>query len=141
MTVFLYCYHRSSAFGSKCGQQQSVWQLQSPAHHDQDFSKYASNILAVVQLESHASPFPDLIPSAYAQKPQLVHRQVLPVIWHHVSSRSSVTGETKVTLQELCAVLQGCMGSSFLESAGHLSVEEHRKLEALLEQSGERENR
>lgn len=63
------------------------------------------------------------------------------MIWHHVSSRTAVTGETKVTLQQLCAVLQGCMGAGFLESAGHLSVEERRKLEALLEQSGERENR
>ena len=69
----------------------------------------------------------------YTQKPQQVHRLVLPVIWHHVSSRTPVTGETRATLQELCRVLVHCMGEGFLESAAHLSVESRKKLEDLLE--------
>ena len=71
--------------------------------------------------------------SAYAQKPQMVNRLVLPVVWHHVSSKMPVTGEAKATLQNLCKVLLECMGQGFVDSASHLSVEDHRKFEALLE--------
>ncbi len=63
----------------------------------------------------------------------MVNRLVLPVIWHHVSSKMSVTGEAKATLQDLCKVLLDCMGQGFIDSAAHLSVEDRRKFEALLE--------
>lgn len=81
-----------------------------------------------------AFDFTGLTGSAYAQKPQLVNRHVLPVIWHHVTSKTPATGETKATLLELCRVMSGCMGAGFLESAAHLSLEERKKLEDLLEQ-------
>lgn len=52
-----------------------------------------------------------------------------------------MAGETKATVQELCRVLLGCMGGAFLESATHLSVEEYKKLESLLERCRDGENR
>lgn len=77
--------------------------------------------------------FTDLTASAYAQKPQMVQRLVLPVVWHHVSGKMPLTGEAKATLQGLCKVLLDCMGQGFIDSASHLSVEDQRKFESLLE--------
>lgn len=73
----------------------------------------------------------DLTPSAHAQKPQLVSRLVLPVIWHHI--KTPVTGEAKIALQDLCRVLLDCMGQGFIDSATHLSMEDRKKLDDLLE--------
>ena len=80
----------------------------------------------------------ELTAAVYVQKPQLVNRLVLPVVWHHVTSRTPVTGDSKATVQELCRVLLDCMGGGFLESAAHLSVEDHKKLEQLLEHCNKR---
>lgn len=80
-------------------------------------------------------PHTDLAGSAYEKKPQLVNRLVLPVIWHHVTSKTPVTGEAKSTLQKLCKVLLDCMGQGFLDSAAHLSVEDRKRLDALLHPS------
>ena len=73
---------------------------------------------------------------AYRQKPQLVSRHVLPVVWHHVSAKTPIKGEARLALQELCAVLQDCMQQGFLDSAAHLSVEDSKKLKELLDWDG-----
>lgn len=75
----------------------------------------------------------DLTPSAYEQKPSLVCRLILPVVWHHVSSKAPATGEAKAALQELCRVLLESMGPGFLDNAAHLSIEDRKKLDNLLE--------
>ena len=78
----------------------------------------------------------DLTMSAYVQKPQQVTRLVLPVVWHHVSTRASITGEAKLALQELCKVLHECMGQRFLDNAAQLSEADHKKLTELLDWDG-----
>ena len=67
------------------------------------------------------------------QKPNSVSRLVLPVVWHHIKSRNPVTGEARATLQELCRVLLEYMGPSFVNSSSHLSVENQKKFEELLD--------
>ncbi len=71
----------------------------------------------------------------------MVNRLVLPVVWHHVSSKIPVTGEAKVTLLQLCQSLLDCMGQGFIDSASHLSVGDHKKFEVLLEQCSDKGNR
>ena len=71
------------------------------------------------------------------QKPQLVSRCVLPVVWHHVSNRTPVTGEAKTALQDLCRALLDCMGQGFIDSAAHLSMENRKKFDDLLEHLSE----
>ena len=75
----------------------------------------------------------DLTTKVYEQKPQVVNRLVLPVIWHHITSKAPITGELKVTLQNLCMVLLKCIGPGFVQNATHLSEEDHKKLEKLTE--------
>ena len=70
---------------------------------------------------------------AYDQKPQLVCRQVLPVMWHLLTSRVPVTGETKVAAMVLCGALWQCMGEAFLESASHLSPEQKSRLKGMID--------
>lgn len=50
-----------------------------------------------------------------------------------MTNRNPIKGEAKATLQELCRVLLECMGPALVDSASHLSVENHKKLEDLLE--------
>ena len=57
----------------------------------------------------------DIIPDVYQQKPALVQRAALPVLWKVLSLRSPATGEAKSALQTLCRSLYLCMGSG-LES-------------------------
>ena len=65
---------------------------------------------------------------AYDQKPQLVCRQVLPVMWHLLKSKVSAAGETKAAAMDLCGALWQCMGQAFLDSASHLNPDQKRTL-------------
>jgi len=85
---------------------------------------------------SHYTGVAGLTKLAYRQKPQLVCRYVLPVVWHHVCAKTPIKGEARLALQELCGVLQECMQQAFLDNAAHLSIEDNMKLKELLDWDG-----
>ena len=68
----------------------------------------------------------------YDQKPQLISRQVLPVLWHLLSSKTPATGEAKTAILALAGALYQCMGQGLLDSAGSLAPVQQRKLQDLL---------
>ncbi len=59
----------------------------------------------------------DMLPGVYQQKPTLVHRVGMSVLFKILSSRSPATGEAKSALQSLCLSLVTCLGSDKLESS------------------------
>ncbi|XP_019850510.1 PREDICTED: crescerin-1-like [Amphimedon queenslandica] len=75
----------------------------------------------------------DLIPYVYGQKPGLVQRIGLPVLWKVLSSRSPATGEAKQAILRLTEVLQLCLGPSLQESASQLSPTQQQKLQELVQ--------
>ena len=81
------------------------------------------------------SSLTELTTLAYDQKPQLVYRQVLPVMWHLLTSRVPATGETKVAAVALCGALWQCMGQALLDSASHLSPEQKKSLRDMIDKS------
>ena len=70
----------------------------------------------------------------YIHKPHLVTRLVLPVVWHHISSKTPIIGEAKLALQDLCLVLYDCMGQEFLDNAARMLP--HDVLDELLDTVG-----
>lgn len=69
----------------------------------------------------------------YDQKPGLVQRIGLPVLWKVLSSRSPATGEAKQAILRLTEVLHLCLGSSLQESASQLSPTQQQKLQELVQ--------
>ena len=59
----------------------------------------------------------DILPGVYHQKPPLVQRVGLPVLWKVLSSRSPATGEARAALHLLCKSLYMCLGPEKLESS------------------------
>ena len=74
----------------------------------------------------------ELTTLAFDQKPQLVKRQVLPVMWHLLTAKTSASAEGKTAMLALCAALYDLMGQTFLDSAGNLSPEHQTQLEQLV---------
>ena len=75
----------------------------------------------------------ELTRHVYSQKPQLVSRQVLPVLWHLITSKVPVTGDSKTATLTLCEALWQSMGQSFLDSASaHLSPEHRKKFDEMI---------
>ena len=69
----------------------------------------------------------------FEQKPQLISRQVLPVLWHLLSAKAPLTGDSRIAACTLCEALISTMGLQSLEdSAAHLSPEAHKKLDDLI---------
>ena len=64
----------------------------------------------------------------YDQKPQLVSRQILPVMWHLLTAKTPATGEAKAAMLALCKSLYNCMGHTLLDSASNLAPEHQKKL-------------
>ena len=91
--------------------------------------------LSLLQVHVSLSPFlfTELTDLAYDQKPQLVCRHVLPVMWHLLSARVPATGEAKGAAMALCGALWQCMGQSFLDSASHLSPEHKKSLKDMVD--------
>jgi len=69
----------------------------------------------------------------YDQKPQLVSRQILPVMWHLLAAKTPATGEAKAAILALCEALYKCMGHSLLDSASSLSPEHQKRLNELVD--------
>lgn len=74
----------------------------------------------------------DLIPQIYDQKPSLVQRVGLPVLWKILSSRSPATGEAKMAVLKLTEALHICLGPNLIASAAQLSPSQQHKLHDLL---------
>ncbi len=67
------------------------------------------------------------------QKPQLVVRQVLPVLWYLVSAKAPLTGDTRSAAVTLCEALSSALGmDTLIESASQLSPEAYKKLDDLI---------
>lgn len=81
------------------------------------------------------SSLTELTTLAYGQKPQLVCRQVLPVMWYLLTSRVPATGETKLAAVALCGALWQCMGQALLDNASHLSAEQKKGLKDMIDKS------
>lgn len=70
------------------------------------------------------------------QKPQLVMRQVLPVLWHLLSAKAPLTGDTRVAAIALCEALSSALGLHTLtDNASQLTPEAHKKLDDLIASS------
>lgn len=68
----------------------------------------------------------------YDQKPQLVSRQILPVMWHLLTAKTPATGEARAAMLALCESLYKCMGHTLLDSASNLAPEQQKKLSDLV---------
>ncbi|XP_065833470.1 TOG array regulator of axonemal microtubules protein 1-like [Oscarella lobularis] len=106
---------------------------------------------SVVQFgNSKAMPFVTeklavLVDSVHPRHPKLVHRHVLPVIWHLVSSRggggggkpvASLTGEARLAACALIHIMYANMGQSLIDRARHLPPRDQQALKSLLDTFG-----
>eukprot|EP00118_Oscarella_pearsei_P003802 m.15805 g.15805 ORF g.15805 m.15805 type:complete len:1854 (+) comp26567_c0_seq2:408-5969(+) len=101
---------------------------------------------SVVQFgNSKAMPFMTeklalLVDSVYPRQPKLVHRHILPIIWHFVSSHSgkvvAMTGEARLAASTLIHIMYANMGQSLIDQARHLPPRDQQTLTSLLESFG-----
>ena len=73
-----------------------------------------------------------MVPRVYDQKPALLQRVGLPVLWKMLSARSPATGEAKMAILRLCESLYLCLGPNLQASAAQLSPAQEQRLMDLL---------
>jgi len=81
-------------------------------------AQYGSSRVKPIMIEKLA----DMVPTVYSRKPQIISRQVLPLLWNLLNSTShgSAGGNNsaiRTSVNKLTTVLYSSMGRSFTEHA------------------------